>query len=112
MKYDTLNTLHVIGTLDPRYGGPVSALRSLIPALADVRVKATVLSLDPPDATWLRLSAARILAIGPVRGRFGSAAYNYTPALGSWLRLNARQYDAVVIHGIWQYQSFGVWRAL
>ena len=29
-----------------------------------------------------------------------------------WLKERHAQYDAVVVHGIWQYNSFGVWRAL
>jgi glycosyltransferase involved in cell wall biosynthesis len=29
-----------------------------------------------------------------------------------WLRQNAPQFDAVVINGLWQYTSFGAWRAL
>ena len=29
-----------------------------------------------------------------------------------WLRAHAPDYDAVVVHGVWQYTSLAVWRAL
>jgi glycosyltransferase involved in cell wall biosynthesis len=28
------------------------------------------------------------------------------------MRQHHKQFDAVIVHGIWQYSSFGVWRAL
>lgn len=45
--------------------------------------------------------------MGP--SRFG---YGYTPRLVPWLKKHHRDYDVVIVNGIWQYSSFGVWRAL
>ena len=50
---------------------------------------------------------APVHALGPVRGSYGYCA-GYVP----WLEKNRDRFDAVVVHGIWQYPSFGAWRAL
>ena len=34
------------------------------------------------------------------------------PAFVPWLRQNRARYDAVIVNGLWQYHSFGAWRAL
>ncbi len=46
--------------------------------------------------------------------RSGRAAGITVTRRGSlpWLKERRAGYDAVVVHGIWQYNSFGVWRAL
>lgn len=41
-----------------------------------------------------------------------SLGYAYNPMLVPWLRKNLSNFDAVIINGIWQYHSFGAWRAL
>lgn len=38
--------------------------------------------------------------------------FRYSRALVPWLEQNIHNYDAVIIHGIWQYHSFGSWRVL
>ncbi len=38
--------------------------------------------------------------------------YGYTPHLTHWLTKNADHYDAVIVNGLWNYASFGAWRAL
>ena len=45
--------------------------------------------------------------MGPARGSYG-----YASRLVWWLREHRRDYDVVVVDGIWQYNAFGVWRAL
>ena len=46
-------------------------------------------------------------ALGPGRGSYG-----YTPSFSSWIRKRHANYDAVIVQGLWQYSSFGVWRSL
>jgi glycosyltransferase involved in cell wall biosynthesis len=38
--------------------------------------------------------------------------YGYSPRLFPWLRQNHRNYDCVIVNGIWQYPSYACWRAL
>src|SRR5438477_404871 len=40
------------------------------------------------------------------------SGYGYTPRLIPWLRQRASEYDMVVVNGLWQFNGFGVWRAL
>jgi len=46
-------------------------------------------------------------ALGPGRGSYG-----YAPSFSRWIRKHSANYDAVIVQGLWQYSSFGVWRAL
>jgi glycosyltransferase involved in cell wall biosynthesis len=64
-------------------------------------------TLDDPSRAFLKEFPLEVYALGPTRG-----AYGYSDKLVPWLLANARNYDAVVVNGLWQYHSFGAWRAL
>ena len=66
-----------------------------------------VLTLDDPSAPYLPEFPLPVSAIGPSFG-----GYAYSPRLTGWLRGNIRRFDAVIVHGLWQYHAFGSWRAL
>jgi glycosyltransferase involved in cell wall biosynthesis len=66
-----------------------------------------VLSLDDPQEPFVKASPLVVHALGPSRGY-----YHYNPRLVGWLRAQARRYDVIVVNGLWQYHSFGTWRAL
>jgi glycosyltransferase involved in cell wall biosynthesis len=66
-----------------------------------------IVSLDPPNAPWLRDSPVTTHALGPGRGSYG-----YAPHFASWIRDRRQEFNVVLVHGIWQYSSFGVWRGL
>ena len=38
--------------------------------------------------------------MGPSHNRYG-----YTPDLKYWLKIHAKEYDCVIIHGLWQYHG-------
>ncbi|MEO6873639.1 MAG: glycosyltransferase, partial [Opitutaceae bacterium] len=38
--------------------------------------------------------------------------YGYSPRLVPWLKREAKRFDAVIVHGLWQYHGLGVYRAL
>ena len=98
--------LNVIGTLDPEYGGPVEGLRQWTMALGDLGHSSMTVTLDTPAAPWLAGFPGQICALGP---SFGN--YRYNTRLMRWLMQNAPQYDAVIVRGIWQYQSLAMWMA-
>lgn len=98
--------LHSIPSLDPARGGPVQWLRQMHRLLGDEH-EIEVVSLDPPGADFVKASPMRVHALGPV-----SSFYGYAPRFVPWLREHRQRFDAVVVNGIWQYTSFGVWRAL
>lgn len=98
-----MRLLQVAGTLNPTYGGPCVVVNQLTRSLTDLGHVVEVATLDPPSAPWLTDLPGKIRAFGPALGKYG-----YSPHLRRWLRRHAPDYDAVTIHGIWQYQSRAV----
>jgi glycosyltransferase involved in cell wall biosynthesis len=45
--------------------------------------------------------------LGPVQ-----TVYGYSPRMLPWLQAHTAEFDAVVINGIWQYNSLAAWRAV
>ncbi|MDB6040899.1 MAG: glycosyl transferase group 1 [Verrucomicrobiales bacterium] len=66
-----------------------------------------VASLDSPSDPWVREFPIRVHALGPV-----NTGYGYTSNFTTWLRNHYQDFDAVIVDGLWQYSSFGVWRVL
>ena len=102
-----MKLLHTIRSLDPREGGIVGMVRHLVRAGQRRGHEAVVCTLDAPEAPWLREWPGPVQALGPARGTYG-----FTPRLKPWLRVHSEFYDAVVMHGLWQYSSWGAWRGL
>lgn len=101
-----LRLLQVTSTLDPSYGGPPVVINQLTRSLIELGHDVDVITLDCPSAVWLREVPGRVQALGPVNG-----AYAYSRALRNRLRQNVSSYDAVIVHGIWRYQSHAVRKA-
>jgi glycosyltransferase involved in cell wall biosynthesis len=66
-----------------------------------------VVSLDRADAPWAREFPLPLTALGN-----RNSGYGYAPAYVGWLRQNAARFDHIIVNGLWQYTSFGAWRAL
>ncbi len=102
-----MKLLHVIPSCDPRIGGPLEGVRQRGLHLQKLGHAVELVTLDAPDEPFVKDFPLTVHAVGPARG-----GYRYCAALVPWLRANARRYDAVVVNGLWQYHSFGAWRAL
>ncbi len=102
-----MKILRCIHSLDPAIGGPLESLLQSTRVLACNGHDVEVVSLDDPAAPWLQNFPVTVHALGP-----GSGNYGYAPRFVPWLKERHVNYDAVVVHGIWQYTSFGVWRAV
>jgi len=98
--------LHILPTLDPRSGGLSQAVKSITKYTADPLLRHEVLCLDDPAADYLENNELVVHALGK-----GFTSWNYHPGLLPWLLKNLPQYHRVVVHGLWQYQSFAVYRA-
>ena len=94
-------------TINPALGGPIESIKQSSAALQRRGHEVEIISLDDPRDPWVRELPFAVHALGPGRGSYG-----YSPGFSSWIREHRAQYDAVIVHGIWQYSSFGVWRAL
>ncbi len=92
-----MRILHVIGTLDPRSGGPAAAVASIARFQA-YGTHHEVVTLDDPRASFLEDLGISVTALGP-----SPLNYGYTARLVPWLRANSDRFDGIIVHGIWQH---------
>jgi glycosyltransferase involved in cell wall biosynthesis len=102
-----MKILHTIRSVNPEGGGVIETVKQFSRVMERRGRDVTIASLDAPDDAWVKQCPHRIEALGPARGNYG-ASPNFVP----WLRQHAREFDAVIVNGLWQQHSFGVWRAL
>ncbi|HWW42113.1 glycosyltransferase [Pedobacter sp.] len=98
--------LHVLPTLDPKAGGLSQAVRNMIRYASSPDLQHEVVCLDPADASYLFEDNFKIHALGK-----GTTAWNYHGELRSWLDRNLKRYSSILVHGLWQYQSFAVYKS-
>jgi len=85
----------------------VEGLKQLSQICRELGHVVEVLSLDDPTAPCVAACPVPVHATGP-----GWRGYGYTPRFNVWLRAHRRDYDMVIVNGLWQYNAFGTWRAL
>jgi glycosyltransferase involved in cell wall biosynthesis len=93
-----MRLLNVIHSVNRERGGPAEGLRQLVLADAELGHSHEVATLDAPNAPWLADFPVPLHALGPSR-----LTYGYTPRLRPWLIEHAPRFDAVIVHGLWQY---------
>src|SRR2546423_2593003 len=94
-------------TVNPARGGPIESIRQSSVALRRRGHEVEIVSLDAPDDAWVRETPAPVHALGP-----GLGSYGYSSRFSRWIKEHRAEFDAVIVQGLWQYSSFGVWRAL
>ncbi len=102
-----MKLLHILSSVNPDGGGPPEGVRQRGVRLTEMGHTVELVSLDDPEEAFVKESPLTVHALGPPKGR-----YRYSHKLVSWLTKHAREYDTVVVNGLWQYNSFGAWRAL
>ncbi|MBS1722246.1 MAG: glycosyltransferase [Armatimonadetes bacterium] len=100
-----MRNLHVIASVNPATGGPIEGLKQIASVLTGRGHMIEVACLDDPDSPWLSEFPLPVHALGPGKGAFG-----FAPKMVPWLQANAQRFDAVVVNGIWQYNSYAVWK--
>lgn len=93
-----MRILRVIASVDPSTGGPVAGLSAVTPALARLGHETEFLTADDATKDYLKDFFAPVHAAGP-----GQGSYGYAPRLRNWLEKNINRFDAVIVHGLWQY---------
>lgn len=105
-----LRILRVVHTLRGESGGPTESVRRSTEALARLGHVVDVATLDGPKVGGDVPGARAVQFLGdrpePARG------YAATSRLVPWLRSCYDHYDAVLVHGLWQYQGWGTHQAL
>lgn len=94
-----MHLLHIISTLDPAAGGPAEGVRLLLSQTAD-GCTGEVVTLDAPDAPFLRDLPFPAYGVGPI-----SSVYGYHRNLLPWLRANRSRFDGFLLNGMWQYMG-------
>jgi glycosyltransferase involved in cell wall biosynthesis len=127
-----MRILHTIRSVNPEGGGVIETVKQFSRALERQGHDVTIASLDAPTDPWVSECPHLVAALGRGSGGAGVSPevaiaggtpaaqrragrlpqYGYSPRFVQWLRDNAALFDAVVVNGIWQFNSFGVWRAL
>jgi Glycosyl transferase 4-like domain len=114
-----MNVLHVISSVNPETGGPIEVITSSASVLSEHGCHQEILSLDSPLDPWTKTAALPLHAMGirdprylAWRTKIPWLRYGYTPHFVPWLKKNANRYDAVIVHGLWNYVALGSWRAL
>lgn len=100
-----MRILRVIASMNPNTGGPCQGIRNNIPAQESLGIQSEIVCFESPDADFLLNETLIIHPIGPARG-----PYAYCRKLENWLKENLPKFDAVIVHGIWLYNSYGTYR--
>ena len=104
---DLVRILHCIHSTRATGGGPIEGIRQLATAHMESARRVDIACLDSAEVHDVEQPPIRVHGLGP-----GLGSYGYSPRWVPWLREHAPTYDAVVVNGLWQYSSFGTWRAL
>ncbi len=102
-----MRILQVIHSVEPAGGGPIESALQIESVLSEMGHRSAIASLDAPDAPSVKESKGERIALGPPFLHYG-----YSSRFTQWLREHSDEYDAVIVHGIWQYSSYGTWKAL
>lgn len=100
-----MKILHTISSIAPEAGGTVEAVKLMSTAMLRAGVEVEVASLDTegqfdPKANPLPCPV-HLLGDGGVPN-----SYNYSKKFRPWLDANLDKYNAVIVHGLWQYHTF------
>jgi glycosyltransferase involved in cell wall biosynthesis len=102
-----MRILHTIRSVNPEGGGVIETVKQFSRVLESRGHEVVIASLDAPEEPWVKECPSRVEALGPSRANYG-----LSPRFVPWLQANAATFDAVVVNGLWQFNSYGVWKAL
>jgi glycosyltransferase involved in cell wall biosynthesis len=102
-----MRILRSIRSVSPAGGGPIEGIKQVAKVHAAAGHETELISLDDPDDPWVRDCPVKVHALGPVK-----SSYGYSRKFVPWIAEHRKEYDAVIVSGLWQYSGFGAWRAL
>jgi len=105
--YMKLSLLHVISSLKLEGGGPAQGVRNIISIYPKLNAEPFLLTMDDPKESSLKIDGVKTFGVGR-----GVGVFSYSKNLAPWLKENACNFDAVIVHGLWQYHGYAVYKAL
>jgi glycosyltransferase involved in cell wall biosynthesis len=102
-----MRILHVIASMDPKYGGPAQGIRNLDLGKNDNQIVREVVCFDDTHSPYLEFDTFKVHALGK-----GKGVWNYSQYLIPWLNKNIENFDVVIINGLWQYYSYATWKVM
>ena len=98
--------LHVIASMDPEKGGVGKAVRLIITGLEKHGIHNEVVTLDHPENNFCKGDLFKSFALGPMK-----SSWQYSKKLIPWFIENFKNYDVVILHGLWLYNGFALGKA-
>jgi glycosyltransferase involved in cell wall biosynthesis len=102
-----MKILHVISSMHPDTGGPCQGLRNTIPFFSQEGHTNEVVCMDAPETAYGVTDTFTIHKVGK-----GKTAYSYQPRLVAWLATHIQEFEAVLVHGLWQYHNYAVYQVV
>jgi glycosyltransferase involved in cell wall biosynthesis len=102
--------LHVISSCDPKTGGPIEGIKQFNKIYKKLNIKANIVTNDNPNENFLKKkNLPKVIATGPIPKTY-KLLNNFNPKLYYWLNQNIKNYDYVIINGIWQFHNYAVYK--
>lgn len=100
-----MKILHAAPSIDPAFGGTAEMVRQL--AQSAPMTDCEVATLDDPASLPVKECPfwSRLHPLGPGQNRYGKSVRFWR-----WLGANRARFDAIVVHGLWQYPGYAVWK--
>lgn len=102
-----MNILHIVPSMNPKQGGICQAVKTMSKGLTDRGIRNEILCFDQPNAVR---AVEETVPVHPLGAGFGS--WNYQPLYIHWLLENIIRFEVIILHGLWQYNGFGLQKAL
>jgi glycosyltransferase involved in cell wall biosynthesis len=93
--------------MKPSSGGPCQGIRNSIPHLQIMGISNDVVCLDNEEDDYGVEDHFKIVKLGK-----GVTSYQFSSQLTKWLEKNIVNYDAVIVHGIWQFPNYAVYKVI
>ncbi len=101
-----MRILRCIHSVNPEGGGPITGIRNITPVLNNLGHTTDIASIDDPVQPYLEKLELNVFPLGPGKGKYG-----YSARFMEWILNHLNDYDACIIHGMWQYHGYAVRRA-
>ncbi|PXY47305.1 glycosyl transferase family 1 [Flavobacterium hydrophilum] len=93
--------------MHPSNGGPCQGIRNAIPYFQKAGITTEVVCMDDKRSNYPVTDDFTIYKVGS-----GKTSYQYQPELLKWLKNNILNYDFVIVHGLWQYHNYAVYKTI